>query len=302
MKIHYFTIAWAVAIMVSVSQPSVASPTYEEMQTFHEIQRLKHVAGREREARELARTLLAKMGKSSELKPELHMLLHELEKGNPQFDLEKAVKYATGTKQEIYCKGVGLVEMTGRHNDGSTSHVVLTKWTRAFHPSGDYSQMKSGTWVYEMSNTHRKATSSDLWITSETTTNWKVSELRENTDGRADRGTWICSLEGTRNSTCSLSTNGQVKEPLPMFMALDYHLWGNRDLGYRIQFEPGFTDVHDAREVGAKKDILLKAVRTVGTAIPVHGYKDSAGKSYEHKDCYPVDYKITLDGTEAPKN
>ena len=56
-------------------------------------------------------------------------------------------------------------------------------------------------------------------------------------------------------------------EPIPMYMALDYQLWGNSDLGYKLKFEPGFHDTQESTERTSTKNIVLLSERNVGDKI-----------------------------------
>ncbi|MCB0414285.1 MAG: hypothetical protein KDD50_08130 [Bdellovibrionales bacterium] len=284
-----------VAVIFSLS--AFAGNRFDQMETYREIQRLMKVQGKKRPALNLAKGLLAQLDQEDELYKEVSELIGFLGDGNPNFPLEKAIKYATGTKEEIYCKGVGLVHLEGKHNDGTKSSLKLISSNRDL---GDtYSFVKGGDWVYELDTGYREPVTSESWLDQSTANSYQVREFRRRTEGN-DKGTWKASWQGNSSST-SYSTSGETLEPLPMYMANDYHLWGAYDLGFKINFKVGEKDKIYNREGGSTKAIILKTDREVTKHLDQFNYKDAKGNNHKFSDCFKVHLKIELDKLEDYK-
>lgn len=270
----------------------------DKMKTYNEIQRLINVQGDKNTALDLAKKLRSQMSKEDKLYSEIDSLIIYLKDGNPNYPLEKAIQFATGTKDEIYCKGVGLVYLIANHNDGTTSELKLISSSRKF--INDYSIVKTGDWVYELDTGYRDPVKSDSWLESSTESSFKFSELRKRTKNEVDKGTWQASW-AAKDKKYNYHTSGDTPEPLPIYMANDFHLWGSYDLGFKIKFKVGSKDQLSGFESGAPKDIILKTNREVTEKLAHFEYKDAAGVSYKHADCFKVKNDIQLDKLEDLK-
>ncbi|MGE3680096.1 MAG: AgmX/PglI C-terminal domain-containing protein [Bdellovibrionales bacterium] len=270
----------AAVMFVTVASTSRArASSLEKMDTFREALRRKHVAG-------------LKEGPPSD------------ERSRPSDDMSRALGFATGKKTEIYCRGEGLVGLETRHNDGSWARVVLVSSNREMRRRS-YNMMAKGDWVYELSSTFRKPMQSQLWIVASTKNSYNIKENRNHPNGKSDTGSFQASWSDHRDDESFNSQGGDIPEgfaatperthePLPWYMALDYHLWGNSDLGYRISFDTGFTDSRDLRIRSMTKDFTIRSSRRVGERLPTYETKDSGGAAVSYNDCYPVNYEIAL--------
>lgn len=270
----------------------------DQMKTYNEIQKLINVQGDKNTALDLSKKLLAQLNKEDKLYNEVSDLIVYLKDGNPNFPLEKAIKFATGTKDEIYCKGIGLVYMIAKHNDGTTSELKLISSNRKF--SNDYSIIKSGDWIYELDTGYRDPAKSESWIETSTENSFKLKELRRRNKGEIDEGTWTADWSSGKTEF-HYHTKGDTPEPLPIYMANDYHLWGGYDLGYKIKFKVGSKDQLNGHEQGAPKRILLKTDREVTEKLEHYEFKDATGTNHKHADCFKVRYDIKLDKLQDPK-
>jgi len=274
---------------------ATAETRFEQMEKFREIQRLEHVEGDRDRALDSAQRLLSQVPRQDPLYIDLQTVIARLDKADSKNRLQAAINYVTGKKSEIYCRNVGLVEITGEHNDGAKSRLILVRGSRNMNQT--YSRMTAGDWSYELSNDYRKPMNSDLFATG-TAQSYKISEIRELPNSRFDKGIYRASWSGTNagsNVWNSYATNGETLEPAPMYMATDYHLWGNVDAGFLIDFKVGSESRGSSREPsGSLKEIVLNSTRTVSDHLPTHRYTDSKGKSHEFNDCYRVRYTITL--------
>ena len=233
------------------------------------------------------------------MKSRVEQLLGQLNEGKPHFPLDKAIPYATGTKDEVYCKGVGLVHLLAKHNDKTESTVKLIRNNRTIDKDS-YNVVTGGDWTYQVDTGYREAKNSRVWMDRASIDSYKMREVRALGRGHSDRGRYKGKWkEGDRSF--SYHGTGDVKEPVPLFLASDFHLWGAWDLGFKIEFRKGFTDKMNGRESGAPKDIVLKTTRTVKEKMPSFSFKDVSGRSYTYNDCYRVQSVIELDRLEDRK-
>jgi hypothetical protein len=214
--------------------------------------------------------------------------------------IQKAIDFLTGSKQEIYCKNVGLVEIKGKHNDGTKSHLVLLNSNRVINDS--YANIKDGNWVYELSSDYRSAAISDSWVISSADHSYLMKERREQLDSKnPDTGRYEASwrADGSKHSN-SFSTHGEVFEPYPMYMANDYHVWGgNVSLGRMIEFKVGSKkEISKISQRGFGLEILLKSKQTVSKKLPTVSVESSNGRIANYQDCFQVDYEIQFDRLE----
>jgi len=271
---------------------AVATTSFDRVSALKEELRLHHVEGKKAEAAQLAQKLAGSAANEPFIQGPLQEELSALDATVTNISLDKAVNFSTGRKTEIYCEGQGLVEMSGEHNDGSTSHIVLVRSNRTMI-AGSYSQIESGDWTYDFSDSYRSPSLSEFVVVSGTPTSYNLKEIRNKPNGKADSGEFTANW--TKNRMSSLShSSGEVSEPISMYMALDFQEWGNRDLGYKIKFEPGSKDSQETSEHTINKEIVLNSERTVGDFISSLEVKDSSGQTHEYKSCYPVKYQITL--------
>ena len=83
-------------------------------------------------------------------------------------------------------------------------------------------------------------------------------------------------------------TTGKTQEPLPMFMAQEYHRWGEFDLGFTIQFQVGYEDISKGAENIGGNRASLRSSRKVTRALPLYSYTDAVGNVYRYEDCFEV--------------
>jgi hypothetical protein len=207
---------------------------------------------------------------------------------------QAALRYMSGTQQEYFCRGKGLVYAEGAHDDGAWSKLVLIDGKREMI-DGSYAQMSDGQWTYELADSYRPAERSQLWMTDGSAHAYSIIEIRSVDPSHADKGVW-----DTRWSERSTQRNWSVngggsgrREPARLYMALHYQLWSGWDLGYKLAFVAGAKDevvtaFHD--RIGR---IDVKAVREVVEHLPSFAYQDAAGTSYEAADCFRVQAKMT---------
>ena len=217
-------------------------------------------------------------------------------KGDDQ--LQDAIKFATGRKIEAYCKNVGLVFAKVWHNDETISRLFLIDGKRKMEKDS-YAIALDGNWTYQLSTGYRKPTSSTVWINNASSNNYDVQEVRQREDGE-DRGKWKASWQGSSFSNSS-STKRNAIEPIPMFMAVDYHAFGSKDLGYRINFEEGSTDqIHGHESTFNHGKIKIISDRKVAKHYDNYRVRVD-GKPYSYKDCYQVESTIRFNGIEKKR-
>lgn len=214
-------------------------------------------------------------------------------------DLEKAIKFATGRKEEAYCKGVGLVFSKAFHNDGTISRLFLGESKRTLGKDS-YSVMYDGRWTYQLDTEYREPIKSEVWINSADENHYDIQELRNTPKGR-DKGKWTAKWRDGSFSN-SFSTKGSVKEPIPMYMAVDYQAWGTPDLGYRIDFKVGNAQKTSSHEpTFGHGRILLNGERTVKKKLKFYKTRDFDQKVRKYNDCFLVETKIKFAGIERKK-
>ncbi|EQC51839.1 hypothetical protein [Bacteriovorax sp. DB6_IX] len=215
-------------------------------------------------------------------------------------DLEKAIKFATGRKESTYCKGVGLVHSKLFHNDNTESTLILGNGNRSFLDKDTYSVMNEGRWTYQVDTGYREPVKSEVWINSSSENHYDIQELRQRENGR-DKGKYTAKWrDGSMSS--STSSNGSPKEPIPMFLGMDLHRWGNSDLGYRINFKVGESDKTNSGEgTFGHGRILLSGERTVKKHFEKYSVKDFDNKERNYSDCFLVETKVKFAGIERQK-
>lgn len=270
---------------------AVATTSYDRVNALKQELKLHNVDGKKEEAAKLAAELAKNPANEPFVQGPLQEELAALDASVSNTSLEKALNFVTGGKTEIYCEGKGLVELKGEHNDKTTSHIVLVRSNRVLTPRS-FSQVESGDFAYEFSNSYRGPSISEFVIISGSPTSYHLKEVRSKTNGKTDTGEFSANWGGKKMSN-SGSSSGEVLEPIPMYMAYDFHSWGNRDLGYKLKFEPGFSDTQESTERTTTKDIVLFSERSVGEAIPEYEVKDSKGEAQKFNNCFPVKYRIT---------
>jgi hypothetical protein len=271
---------------------AVATTSFDRVTALKDVLELRHVDGKKDEAAALATKLAANSNNEPFVQGPLQEELAGLDASVSDTSLEKSVNFITGKKTELYCEGQGLVEMSGEHNDGSTSHLVLVRTNRVLLP-GSYSQVESGDWAYELSDSYRRPAVSELIMVGGGANSYNLKELRTKTNGKTDSGEFSANWSGNKITSRARSV-GEGPEPMGNYMAMDFHLWGNNDLGYKVKFEPGFRDSHESSQATATKEIILSSDRTVGELMPEAQVTDSKGEVHSFKNCYPVKYQITM--------
>lgn len=281
-----------IGLMTLAVASAIGATSFDRANALKEELKLNHVDGNKEAATRLATKLAQASGTEPFIQGALQEELRGLDTPVMNKNFEQAVKFVTGTKTEFYCAGQGLVEMSGEHDDGSTSHLVLTRSNRKM-VNNSYSQIEAGDWAYELTNSYRRPTLSELWLVTSSPSSYHVKESRSKSDGKSDTAEYAASWS-KNHQTNSFGSQGGGPEPLPVYMAIDFHVWGNTDMGYRIKFEPGATDSRFTGVHGAAREIELNSERTVGELLLTHKVKDSQGVEREYKNCFPVRYKITL--------
>lgn len=214
-------------------------------------------------------------------------------------DLEKAIKFATGRKEETYCKDIGLVFSKGFHNDGTISRLFLGEGKRTLGKHS-YSVMNEGRWTYLLDTEFREPIKSEVWINSADKNHYDIQELRNTPKGK-DKGKWTAKWKEGSFST-SFHSKGSVKEPIPMYMAMDYQAWGTPDLGYRINFKVGDSQKTNSNEsTFGHGRLLLTGERTVKKKLKFYTTKDFDQKVRKYNDCYLVETNIKFAGIEQKK-
>lgn len=277
---------------------AAANTRFEQMETFREIQTLVHVENERNAALELARQLLTTLEQNDELYGQVSNLL-EAEEKRDRFPLEKAVKFATGKKEEIYCKDQGLVHLIAFHNDGTESTVKLVQSNREM--GGTYNHLKSGDWVYEFDTGYRDPVLSQSWVEKSSEQSYIIRELRENDEGQIDKGRWEAEWSEDGRGR-SFSTSGKSLEPLPWYLGNDYHLWGSWDLGFKLEFKVGYRDEMRSKVSSTKKRFFLKTDRLVSEYLENFGFHDSKKIFYSFEDCYKVESNIQFGRFQVGKD
>ncbi len=282
-------------IMITISALSFSTfgeNLYNLNKKYQEAIQLIHVEGKKNEGKLMLKRLMAQASPHSDLRKKIKKSYSHLVQGKNK----ESIKFAFGKKREFYCRGIGLVLLEGKHANGSKSRMVLKDGERRL--SNKYSRVTDGRWIYELSNSFRKPIDSEVWVDNSSNKMIGFKEVRKRLDGGIDNGEYRCELDGTgRSSTCSFSTRGEVEEPLPMFLATDYHMWGNRFYGYNLKFKVGYSDHSGSVEstIDNRKRLFLKSNRLVKKYLPELMVKDSLGVERHYNGCFQVDYDIYLD-------
>lgn len=288
-------IVWICLLLLAITVISgrvTAANLLTQKETYREVLRLEKIDGQKEKALEMARQLLTQVPQQDPLFKDLQDVIQRLDAFGSEESLQKAIQFVTGKKTEVYCKDVGLVEVEGTHKDGATSRVILISSNRKLVPNS-YSRVLSGDWGYELSSTYRAPMRSDLFGSGSAGT-YKITEIRSRESGAFDRGTYWAEWAGGDSISNSYSTSGRVLEPAPVFLASDYHLWGNRDLGFLIEFKVGSSGRSGGRESGGRQHIMLESTRRVTDHLPSYSYRDAKGGEHSYKDCFKVRYEIGL--------
>jgi hypothetical protein len=284
--------AFLIGLMTVAVGTAVAATSFDRANVLKDELKLHHVDGKKDEAARLATKLASTGNNEPFVQGALQEELRGLDTDVTTSSLDKEVKFLTGSKTEMYCEGQGLVEMTGEHKDGSTSHLVLVRSNRKLLPD-TYSDVESGDWTYELTDSYRRPSISELWMITGSPSSFHVKEVRNRPNGKADSGDFSSSWTPTKTSA-SFGSQGEGAEPVHTYMALDFHLWGNTDLGYKIKFEPGTEQSQEWSYTGSTKNIHIESVRTVGEKLALYKVKDSQSTEHEFKSCFPVTYQISL--------
>ena len=283
---------WIIALGILAVASAAATTSFDRVNALKEELKLHHVDGKKAEATLVASNLALGGENEPYVSGPLQEELAALDATVTNTSLDKAINFLTGKKVETYCEGQGMVEMSGSHNDGSTSHLALVRSNRLMS-NNSFSQVDSGDWTYDFTDSYRHPSNSDLLMVTGGANSYHLKEVRNNANGKEDTGDYSATWS-TGKMNQSVRTQGEVLEPIPMFMALDFQLWGNNDLGYKIKFEPGFKDAQETTERTATKNIVLQSERSVGEVIPLVQVVDSSNETHEYKNCYQVTYQIKV--------
>ncbi|NRA66136.1 MAG: hypothetical protein HRU19_16730 [Pseudobacteriovorax sp.] len=265
---------------------------FEQMEVYREILKLSHIEGKKKEALDLATELQTKLDRKDDLYQKLDSLRESLGAKRSKYPLEPALAFITGTKTNIYCRNVGLVHMSAEHNDGTKSSLKLVSSNRKMNNS--YSLVVGGDWVYELDTDYREPVKSEAWIDESTETSYKIREYRQREKGLFEAGNWTTSWSGSKFRNRS-HTTGNAPEPLPMFMAQEYHRWGEFDLGFPIDFKVGFEDTAQGEENIEKARVVLRSERKVTKALNQYMFTDSSMQKHQYFDCFEVFVKIGIE-------
>jgi hypothetical protein len=209
--------------------------------------------------------------------------------------LTKALKFVTGSKQEVYCRDVGLVKLKAFHNDFTTTDLTLKDNHR--QKVQNYADVMDGSWTYELKTGYRPASKSDLWIVSASERSFRQKERRDHGDGATpDMGDYTANWDelGKRVKS-SFSTHGEQLEPFPMYLATDFHAWGgNESLGRTIHFTVGYEDrKSDLVERVSGMSIPLTVSRKVSRHFQEYTVTSNSGLTHKYSNCMQVDYIIS---------
>ena len=274
----------AVSVMLLAASAAEARTQLELYGDYRNVLATEHLDGDPKEAKSRAEKL------RREVQPESPLYLSLASGATDQAEL----RYASGTQQQYYCKGKGLVYAEATHGDGSSSKLAFIGGTRKML-NDSYSQMGDGQWTYELANSFRKPQRSQLWMTDGQPNGFDIIEVRALEGGTADKGVFDFFWQGDSHVDRHWSVNGTDVEPTRLFMALQYHLWGSPDLGYKLDFVPGKQDHISWTFHGHSGEIVVKSEREVAEHLAHFSYQDGAGQAYPVDDCYRVEVMITTD-------
>lgn len=269
----------------------------DNMMMLYDLQKYIHVEDNVVKARKTASELVSRISDKSELHAILTPLVQKI--GAISKEPDESIRFATGTKDEIYCKDVGLVHLLARHNNGTTSEVRIISSNRKL--SGGYSIPISGDWVYEFNSSYRESIRSESWMVKSTPNSYEITEVRQNKNGDFDEGHWMAEWNKEGPATLKAKTKGEMEEPVPMYMANAYHNWGTYDMGFKINFKVGYKDTIFGKCNGLVNTIWQKTRRSVGERLEQISYSDSSGKKHTYNDCFKVHSVIELDKLEPFK-
>ena len=157
---------------------AAATTSFDRVNALKEELRLHHVDGKKSEAALVASNLALGADNEPYVSGPLQEELAALDATLTNTSLDKAINFITGKKAESYCEGQGMVEMSGAHNDGSTSHIALVRSNRLMS-GGSYSQVESGDWTYDFSDSYRHPSSSDVLMVASGPTSYNMKEVQQ---------------------------------------------------------------------------------------------------------------------------
>ena len=274
-----------------------AQENLDDMLMLYELQRYIYVENNIIKARKVASELISRVANTNEIHKIITPLIQKISAVSKEPD--ESIHYATGVKDEIYCKNVGLVYLQAQHNNETTSEVHLINSNRELN--GSYSIVLSGDWVYELITSYRKPIRSESWIVKGTPKSYSISEVRQNKNGDFDEGIWKTSWDSDGAYSLETKLKGETEEPTPMHMANSYNNWGTYDMGFKIHFKVGYKDSISGRCNGLISTIQQKTQRSVDEWLNQFNYTDSSGKKHTYSDCFKVHSIIELDKLEPSK-
>ncbi len=212
-------------------------------------------------------------------------------------ELNRGVAFATGSKVETFCRGIGLVKSDINHNDGAKTQLRLVGGRFDFN-NEKYSVMNKGNRKYELTNPYHDVDKSEVWINESSTQKFDILELRKSKRG-TEKGEWFGGKLNDRFSV-SIAQKTYSHEPIHSYFAMDYQLFGTPDMGYEIEFIEGNTQqlTHAIGATG-KNRIMLNSTRTVKSPVDEVRNEDTDGASYIYKDCFDVQTTIHFAGIES---
>ncbi len=288
-----------VMLLLLIPSFCFAKNGFEIAKEYERVIELAHVQGSYKKARQKIEGLIAQVDTSHPLFNDIYKLYKKINKKDPNSDTQKAIKFATGRKTEFYCKDKGLVLARIKHNDGTKSKLVLLSSNREMKP-GSYSIMTGGSWAYELDTEYRQPIKSEVWINHSSDKSYSLEELRRFPDSKPDKGFWRANWTSLNDFYRNSRTNGNSKEPIPMYMGVDYHLFGNKDLGYEINFKVGEIDQFKTDEMMYDNKTLIKlnSRRRVAKHLDTFTVIDSKGVKRVYNDCFQVVSRIRFKGID----
>lgn len=284
-----------ILLIILLPSLSLAGPI-EDSKEVHKLLSKLYLDGKKQESGKLGFKIAKALPQNSPFQSVVRDAI-DASSTSEQIDSEKKkeIYFATGEKSEIYCRGVGLVHMEGRHNNGTASKLILIKNNRGTKKDQYAIMGDSAEWSYELENAYRPASISELYQPYGRQNAFDIIEIRKKKSGHADKGYWSYQW-GDKNSRSNHSINGSPKEPTRMYMALQYHIWGSPELGYTLKFEQGYEDQKTGfTSASTSGRINLKSKRKVTEHLPSFSYKDSKGKEYSYNDCWQVESSIEFE-------
>ncbi len=280
--------------LVAAGNSGAATPL-AEADAFRGLLEAKHLNGKPQLARRAANDLYEQLPEGAPLRAQLAREGFEAETNTAPDPAELA--YATGLKNEFYCKDVGLVMAEGKHADGSVSRLLLVSNNRKVAP-GSYALVENGSqWVYELSDSFRAPIRSEVWQTYGQANAFDLFEVRRKGEGAFDQGSWKAEW-GPGSTHSDISVTGDDLEPVrSLFMAMQYALWGSYRLGLDVTFKEGTRDRVRSFAKGKRSGrFALLADRVVAEHLPVVAFDDADGGAHSYQDCFRVELKLRGDG------